>query len=92
MQQIEENDHRYVYIIVRTDIPVSHQMAQACHGALEAGLKFPNDRGSTNSIIVLKVKDNGLTQFHGVKTLTAIAIGPDDKSIINEITGHLKLL
>jgi PTH2 family peptidyl-tRNA hydrolase len=38
------------------------------------------------------IEDNGLTQFHGVKTLTAIAIGPDDKSIINEITGHLKLL
>jgi hypothetical protein len=32
-------------------------MAQACHGALEAGLKFPNDRGSTDSIIVLMVKD-----------------------------------
>ena len=32
-------------------------MAQACHGALEAGKKFPEDRGTTDSIIVIGMKD-----------------------------------
>ncbi len=32
-------------------------MAQACHGALEAGKLFPEDRGNIDSIIVLGVKN-----------------------------------
>lgn len=38
------------------------------------------------------ITDNGLTEFHGVKTNTCIAIGPDYESKINPITGHLPLL
>lgn len=56
MLQIND-DHRYVYIFVRRDIPIQHQMAQACHGALEAGKRFPENRGSTDSIIVIGVKN-----------------------------------
>jgi peptidyl-tRNA hydrolase, PTH2 family len=40
------------------------------------------------SIIV----DNGFTEFHGKKTTTCIAIGPDDSVKIDEITGNLELL
>ena len=36
--------------------------------------------------------DSGFTEFHGNKTLTCIAIGPDDVDKINEITGELPLL
>lgn len=36
--------------------------------------------------------DNGLTEFGGVPTNTCIAIGPDEASKIDAITGHLKLL
>lgn len=32
-------------------------MAQACHGALEAGKAFPQDRHKTDSIIVLGLKN-----------------------------------
>lgn len=35
--------------------------------------------------------DNGNTEFHGVKTKTCLAIGPNDASKIDPITGHLKL-
>lgn len=38
------------------------------------------------------IVDAGLTEFHGVPTKTAVAIGPDISKTINEITGHLSLL
>jgi PTH2 family peptidyl-tRNA hydrolase len=38
------------------------------------------------------VKDNGLTEFHGVPTYTAVSIGPDYAEAINQITGNLPLL
>lgn len=37
------------------------------------------------------ITDNGLTEFHGVKTRTCIAIGPAKKSDLDPITGHLPL-
>lgn len=38
------------------------------------------------------IKDNGTTEFGGVKTYTAIAIGPGPIDLIDKITGDLKLL
>lgn len=38
------------------------------------------------------VEDNGLTEFKGVKTKTAVAIGPTYPSVVSHITGDLKLL
>jgi PTH2 family peptidyl-tRNA hydrolase len=38
------------------------------------------------------IQDAGRTEFHGEKTYTCIAIGPDDPKKIDKITGHLKLL
>jgi peptidyl-tRNA hydrolase len=38
------------------------------------------------------VIDAGLTEFHGVPTITCIAIGPDDPEKIDPITGELPLL
>ena len=45
------------------------------------------DNGLVSHIIL----DNGATEFHGVKTYTAVAIGPDWESKIDPITGKLKL-
>lgn len=44
--------------------------------------------GLINCFIV----DNGLTEFHGVPTPTALAIGPDTPENLHPITGGLKLL
>lgn len=38
------------------------------------------------------ITDAGKTEFHGVPTVTCLAIGPDWADVIDEITGHLKLL
>ena len=38
------------------------------------------------------ITDSGLTEFNGVPTLTAVAVGPDSSEKIDLITGHLKLM
>jgi PTH2 family peptidyl-tRNA hydrolase len=41
---------------------------------------------------VALIEDSGLTEFGGVKTITCIAIGPDDSEKIDRITKDLKQL
>jgi PTH2 family peptidyl-tRNA hydrolase len=50
--------------------------------------KKADDVNCPTSLII----DNGLTVFDGVKTPTCIAIGPARAEVVDEITGHLKLL
>lgn len=38
------------------------------------------------------IKDSGFTQFHGVPTYTAVAVGPASCPTIDTLTGELKLL
>lgn len=38
------------------------------------------------------IKDSGLTEFDGVATFTACAVGPGKNEEIDKITGNLKLL
>ena len=37
------------------------------------------------------IQDNGLTEFKGIPTHTALGIGPANAEAINSITGHLPL-
>lgn len=39
----------YVYIMVRTDIPLAHQITQACHAALEIGFDHSRPQGPSNN-------------------------------------------
>ena len=43
-------------------------------------------------LISFLVTDSGLTEFHGIPTITALAIGPDISEKIDPITGELPLL
>jgi PTH2 family peptidyl-tRNA hydrolase len=45
----------------------------------------------TNGLVCSIIKDSGLTEFHGVPTLTAVAVGPDREDKIDEVTKHLPL-
>jgi PTH2 family peptidyl-tRNA hydrolase len=46
----------------------------------------------SHNVINCKITDSGLTEFNGVPTITALAIGPDAAEKIDAIAGHLKLL
>lgn len=58
----------------------------------EAELLYLRDEAEESQIVHALIKDSGRTEFNGVHTYTALAIGPDEVSKINEITGDLKLL
>jgi PTH2 family peptidyl-tRNA hydrolase len=59
----------------------SEDELMAIHGkAIEMGLE------------VHLITDSGRTEFHGQPTRTCLAIGPDDASKIDQVTGHLELL
>ena len=50
------------------------------------------EKADKAGILNALIQDAGKTEFHGMKTYTALAIGPDWVDRINEITGHLQLL
>lgn len=53
-----QTDHRYNYIFVRRDLPIQHQITQACHAAYETGKVF-NDKPLDNpdSLITIGIKN-----------------------------------
>jgi PTH2 family peptidyl-tRNA hydrolase len=65
-------------ITVRTDSP--EQFDAIRDHALQLGLK------------VRIITDSGRTEFGGVPTITALAIGPDRVDVIDKVTGDLTLL
>jgi PTH2 family peptidyl-tRNA hydrolase len=58
----------------------------------EAELRALHESAKAAGLPTALIEDNGATEFHGVKTPTAVAIGPHEASRIDAITGHLKLL
>lgn len=68
-------------------------MKKICVGIdSEQGLLDLYEQARQAGLHVSSVMDAGHTEFHGVPTLTCIAIGPDEDALVNKITGHLKLL
>lgn len=49
-------------------------------------------KAKDQGILCSLIQDAGLTEFGGVPTYTAIAIGPDTNERIESLTGHLPLL
>jgi len=58
----------------------------------ESELDSVYDAAFEAGLNVHMIVDSGLTEFHGVKTKTCLAIGPNKKEDIDKITGSLKLL
>lgn len=63
-----------MYVVVRKDIPIQHQIAQACHGALEAGKVYNEVSCSPDSLIVIGVK-NQYQLMKAQKKLEDLGIG-----------------
>jgi PTH2 family peptidyl-tRNA hydrolase len=60
--------------------------------ANEAELEELSYKAQLARLTVHKVTDFGLTEFHGVPTVTCAAFGPNRVEDVDKITGHLKLL
>jgi PTH2 family peptidyl-tRNA hydrolase len=58
----------------------------------EAELVAIYEKAQAAGLLCSLVEDLGLTEFHGVKTKTCVAIGPGLADQIDLITGHLKTL
>lgn len=46
----------YAYTFIRRDLPIQHQLVQACHSALEAGSEFKK-AGEIPNLILLDAND-----------------------------------
>lgn len=46
----------YAYTFIRKDLPIQHQLVQACHSALEAGSEF-KEAGMIPHLILCEAKD-----------------------------------
>jgi PTH2 family peptidyl-tRNA hydrolase len=58
----------------------------------EAELVEIHEKAKAAGLITSMIKDAGLTEFNGVPTLTAVAVGPDRGDLVDAITGKLSLL
>lgn len=58
----------------------------------EAELLAVHDLAQKNGFLCSLIQDSGLTEFNGVPTYTAVAVGPALAEDLHPITGHLKLL
>lgn len=58
----------------------------------EEELLVINEKAKEAGIECHLVTDKGLTEFNGVPTNTCLALGPDNAEVLDNITGHLKLL
>jgi PTH2 family peptidyl-tRNA hydrolase len=58
----------------------------------EAELLALHEKAESLGLITSLIQDAGLTEFGGVPTYTALAVGPDRADRVDEVTGHLPLL
>jgi PTH2 family peptidyl-tRNA hydrolase len=58
----------------------------------EEELMAIHDKAIDMGLEVHLITDSGRTEFHGQPTRTCLAIGPDEASKIDHVTGHLELL
>ena len=49
------------------------------------------EQAKAAGLVTSLIQDAGLTEFGGVKTYTAVAVGPDREDRVNAITGNLPL-
>ena len=50
-----------------------------------------HEQAKQNGLVTSLIRDAGLTEFNGVPTLTAVAVGPDSEDKVDAICKHLPL-
>lgn len=63
--------HRYVYLIIRTDLPLAQQIIQTAHAAQECGLYLSDPGPEPDYICMLAVPDEDALLELGVRIQTA---------------------
>ena len=58
----------------------------------EAELLTLYQKAKEKGILTSLILDSGATEFKGIPTYTAVAIGPDFNEVVDQITENLKLL
>jgi PTH2 family peptidyl-tRNA hydrolase len=58
----------------------------------EAELLAVHEKAKVAGLVTSLIQDAGLTEFGGVPTFTAVAVGPDEGTKVDAITGELALL
>ena len=58
----------------------------------EAELLALHEKAQSLGLITALIQDAGLTEFGGVPTYTAVAVGPDREDRVDAVTGDLPLL
>lgn len=72
---------------------MSGSFTKICVGVnSEAELLAVYEAAKRNGIAASLIQDAGHTEFNGVPTYTAVAVGPDESIVIDPITGNLSLL
>lgn len=88
-----EDDWLMIPLDGRTKPWVCGEFTKVCVSVCsESELLALYEKAREAGLITKLIKDAGHTEFHGVPTYTAVAIGPDEDWKIDPVTGHLPLL
>lgn len=87
--------------VVQYSLTITKEMKEWVEGTFTKVVVYVNSEEELDDLATLAsvagipyalITDNGNTEFHGVPTKTALAIGPDESEAIDVITGNLPLL
>jgi peptidyl-tRNA hydrolase len=82
-------------------LTVSDEMKAWVDGAFTKIVVYVNSEEELDDLATLAshyglpwalIEDNGYTEFRGVHTITALAVGPADADAVDVVTGHLPLI
>lgn len=102
-KEIAQGSHASMAFLIdriRNNVTMSHvEQEWAFHGMAKVCLQAESEEelvkiyenAKAAGLVVHIIRDSGRTEFNGVPTLTALAIGPDDEEKIDQITGSLRL-
>lgn len=88
-----EGNNLVVPLDARTEPWLCGRFKKVCVSvSSEAELLAVHEKAKAAGLITALIKDAGLTEFGGVPTFTAVAVGPDEGTKIDAVTGGLPLL
>ena len=94
---IQRDEHGLPLLIIPMQLAIdnwlSDKFTKVCVSVnSEEELLDVYNKATEAGLVCSLIQDAGLTEFGGVPTYTAVAVGPGDAEDIDKITGQLKLL